>query len=311
MPLIKGTEIPTIDVVLVTITTDEDVPKEYAVDTASKIAVEPQIETQDAVKLIVKSVLKAQKKASSVITGHKITLTDNVFIPEVVKVLQGGTITTQQLPVAGTGTAQVETATVVGTISTAGNAAVVVKSALFEDQTLSVAVSLSDAAEAVAEKIRAAMLLNASIVEAFTVGGTGAEIVLTAKAAAANDNTLNISIDNDDCAGLTTAATSVDTTAGVAPELAPVVTGYTPPVAGSVSSLTPFVLAAYSAQYNEAGQIVQYERITYPNCTGEPIALNSEDGVFRVGEYVIDSAPSKGQAPYEITYVAELPAVTV
>lgn len=311
MSLKKGTEIPTIDVVLVTIITDEEVPQQYALDTASKIGVEPQIEKQEAVKLIVKSVLKAQKKEKSVITGHKLTLTDNVFIPEIVKILQGGTIQTQEVPVDGTGTQQVETATVAGTISTAGNATVVVSSNLFDaDETLSVVVSLNDTAAQVAAKIRAALALNAVVAAAFTIGGTGVYIVLTAKEAAANDATLNISVDNGTCAGITTATTSANTTAGIAPDMEDEVIGYTPPVAGQVNELTPFTLAAYSAQYNEAGQIVRYERITYPNCTGEPVALNTEDGVFRVGEYMIDSAPEKGQAPYAIAYVSELPAVS-
>lgn len=83
------TEIPTIDVVMVVVETDT---KSYALDTASQIQVEPQIEEEDAVKLVVKGKLKAQKPAVSTITGNTITITDNVFAPEVVKMLQGGTI---------------------------------------------------------------------------------------------------------------------------------------------------------------------------------------------------------------------------
>ena len=83
------TEIPTIDVVMVVVETDT---KSYALDTASQIQVEPQIEEEDAVKLVVKGKLKAQKPAVSTITCNQITLTDNVFAPELVKMLQGGTI---------------------------------------------------------------------------------------------------------------------------------------------------------------------------------------------------------------------------
>lgn len=83
------TEIPTIDVVMVVV---ETATKSYALDTASQIGVEPQIEEEDAVKLVIKGKLKAQKPAVSTITGNKITLTDNVFAPELVKILQGGTI---------------------------------------------------------------------------------------------------------------------------------------------------------------------------------------------------------------------------
>lgn len=88
----KATEIPTIDVNLVTVQV-EGSNDEYILDTASQIQVEPQIEEEEGVKLVVKGVLKAQKLGTSTLTGNKITLTDNVFTPELVKILQGGTIT--------------------------------------------------------------------------------------------------------------------------------------------------------------------------------------------------------------------------
>lgn len=190
------TEIPTIDVVLVEIETSGTNAEHYALDTASKIAVEPQIEEQDAVKLIVKGVLKAQKPKVSTITGNQITLTDNLFIPELVRILQGGTIKWWTS----------------------------------------------------AEK---------------TTEGT------------------------------------TKTSYGIS--------SYTPPVAGSSDKGEIFTLHAYSAQYDTSGQIVQYEKITYPNCQGVPVALSSEDGAFRAPEYTINSAPSQGGAPYEIHYVDALP----
>ena len=88
------------------------------------------------------------------------------------------------------------------------------------------------------------------------------------------------------------------------------IVGYTPPVVGSSDKGKVFKLNAYSAQYNAAGQIVQFEKITYPNCTGVPVAFGSEDGVFRAPEYTINSAPDTGEAPYDITYVAALPELT-
>lgn len=83
-------EIPTIDVNLVTISTKAG--KEFGFDTANQIEVEVQTEDTDAVRLVVKGRLRAQKPQESTITGHEITLHDNVFNPELVKVLQGGTI---------------------------------------------------------------------------------------------------------------------------------------------------------------------------------------------------------------------------
>lgn len=85
----KGNEIATIDVVLVTYKVDET---EIGMKTASKVDVSVQSETADAVKLVVKGVLIAQKREQTTVTGHTITLTDNVLIPELVKMLQGGTI---------------------------------------------------------------------------------------------------------------------------------------------------------------------------------------------------------------------------
>ena len=192
--------IPTIDVSLVTISYDNDgTTVEIGFDTANQIEVEAQTEEQDAVKLIVKGKLKAQKPASVTITGHQITLHDNVFIPELVKLLQGGTIKYWQ-----------------------------------------------DANR--------------------TQSGT------------------------------------TETDYGVA--------GYTPPVTGSDDKGKVVTLNAYSAIYNAAGVITGYEKTMYPNCTGVPIAFNSEDDTFRAPEYTINSAPNTGQPPYDISYVKALPEVT-
>lgn len=186
----KAVGIPTIDVSLVVVRigmvgSDASNATEIAVDTANKIAVEPQTETTDAIKLVKLGRLIAQKPATTTITGHQITMTDNVFIPELVKILQGG-----------------------------------------------------------------------------TVDGTGDALT------------------------------------------------YTPPAAGSTDKGQVFELDCYSAQYDASGQIVRYEKITYPNCQGTPVAMSSEDDVFRVPEYTINSAPKEGEAPYTISYVKKLPQFT-
>lgn len=188
MALQHGNEIPTIDVELVTITESGDGSTEIGLNTSSKIAVTPQIETQDANKLIIKGVLIAQKGQITTLTGNTIVLTDNVLNPELLKILQGGTITYKQ-------------------------------------------------------------------------GSSGP------------------------------------------------VTKYEPPVAGSADKGKPFSLSAYSAIYDAAGLITGYEKVTYPNCQGTPWAPSSEDNVWRVAEYTINSAPKKGEAPYTIEYVDALPDV--
>lgn len=87
---------------------------------------------------------------------------------------------------------------------------------LHSPRTIRVNVAAGDSASTVAGKIRTALGALYSISSVFTVGGTGADIVFTRSVATTNDSTLNISIDNGTCTGLTAAPTSVNTTAGVA-----------------------------------------------------------------------------------------------
>lgn len=96
MAVVKGTEIATIDVVLVSIQTYETGADEIILDTSNKIDVTVATETEDAVKLIVKGRLIAQKPPVTTITGNTIVLTDNVFNDKVVGILQGGTFTYNQ-----------------------------------------------------------------------------------------------------------------------------------------------------------------------------------------------------------------------
>ena len=185
-PIKKSSEqIATIDCSLITITDASG--NEFGFDTSNKIEVEPQTEETDAVKLVVKGILRAQKQKTVTLTGNEITLTDNVFQPELVLILQGG------------------------------------------------------------------------------------EIIY-------------------DTDGKT-------------------IVGYNPPVAGSSDKGEVFTLNAYTAQYDASGQIVKYEKITYPNCQGQPVAFGSEDGAFRAPEYTITSAPKQGEPPYKISYVSKLPTV--
>ncbi len=184
----KGTELATIDVVCVSVR-PAGTEDELILNTANQIQVTTATETQDKVPLIVKGVLIAQKPQVTTVTGNTLVITDNVFNPELVQILQGGTI----------------------------------------------------------------------------------------------------KYDNSE------------------PKK---VAGYTPPVVGSSDKGKVFDLMAYSAIYDAAGLIQGYERITYPNCQGVPVAFNSQDGAFRAPSYTINSAPNNGQAPYDIDIVKTLPTVT-
>lgn len=187
MAISRASAIPTIDCELVVLRTSGSPDTGYALDTATQVSVAVQTETTEGVKLVIKNKLRAQKMEQSTITGNQITLTDNVFTPELVKILQGGTITT----------------------------------------------------------------------------GEGGKII-----------------------------------------------GYKPPKAGSGESGETFELDLYSAVYDSAGTIVNYEKTTYPNCKGTPVAFGLQDNTFRAPEYVINSAPKNGEEPYTISYVESLPAIT-
>lgn len=183
MSLKKGHEIATIDVNLITIT-PKDSTDELGLKTSTQIQVDPQIETTEAIKLIVKSVLIAQKRQQDTITGNTITLSDNVFNPELVQILQGG----------------------------------------------------------------------------------------------------NIEYDEDGS-----------------------FKKYTPVAVGEEYTAVPFTLTVYTAHYDAAGIILDYEKVTYPNCTGVPVAFSAQDDTFVTPSYSIISAPGEGEVPYTIEMVKEIP----
>lgn len=114
--------------------------------------------------------------------------------------------------------AQVETATVVAAsgATSNGNLAVTVTGARITGSPVAVSVALTTAdntAALVATKIRAALTANTAISSVYTVGGTGANVVLTETDPENDDTTLNIAW----AAGLGVSAltTSTNTTAGV------------------------------------------------------------------------------------------------
>lgn len=117
------------------------------------------------------------------------------------------------------GTQQVETATVVGTIDPAGagdvETVVTAAGMTGSPKTILTAVANNDTASQVAGKIRTDLAADVDIAAFFTVSGTGAEIVLTRLVAAANDATMNIATDNDSSTGLTAQPTSENTVAGI------------------------------------------------------------------------------------------------
>jgi hypothetical protein len=122
------------------------------------------------------------------------------------------------------GVAQVETATVIAAAgaTSSGNCIVTVTGSTLTGSPLAVTIPLTTSANTallVASALASGLNANAAIAAKYSVASSGADIVLTVKADAngnylANDGTLNIAIPSG--LGITAAATSTDTTAGVA-----------------------------------------------------------------------------------------------
>ena len=124
---------------------------------------------------------------------------------------------------------QVETATAAGTVTGAGNAKATITAAGLTGSPLDVTFAVTDETAADwATLCRTALAANTDVAAMFEISGTTTSIVLTRKPLAsytlgpdtidtayANDATLNIALDNDTSTGITTAATSTNTTAGV------------------------------------------------------------------------------------------------
>ena len=175
-------------------------------------------------------------------SNETITLTSTKHVSFDALIVGGGsnlTIDVSDLDNTGStawvaGTLQVETATVSAAsgITGNGNATVTITSANVVGSPLAVSIavtSASNTAALLATALRAGLTANAAVSLYYTVSGTGADIVLTRKITStytvngstltvkpATDATLNIGIANGTCTGITTAATSTGTTAGVA-----------------------------------------------------------------------------------------------
>ena len=121
--------------------------------------------------------------------------------------------------ITGSGVNQVETATAAGTITAGGNATVVVTGddIVGSPLTVSVAVTNTDTAATWADKVRIALGAVSAITSLYTVGGATTAISLTRIVKRYNDSTLNISLANGTCTGITAAPTSANTTPGINP----------------------------------------------------------------------------------------------
>lgn len=117
------------------------------------------------------------------------------------------------------GTKQVETIAVTAGATAAGTLVFTVTAAGMSNSPKAVNVDVTtddNTAAEVAGKIRTALAADSDVSAFLTVSGTVANIVLTARAAAANDVTMAMALTDADSTGVTVGA-STNTTAGVAP----------------------------------------------------------------------------------------------
>ncbi|MCL2352619.1 MAG: hypothetical protein FWC55_08830 [Firmicutes bacterium] len=79
-----------IGVAMVVLTAEDG--KRYTFSTSTRANAKIVIEAGKKIELVIKGVLKAQKKFDSAIKGVDVEFDDNMFLPEVVALLQGGSI---------------------------------------------------------------------------------------------------------------------------------------------------------------------------------------------------------------------------
>lgn len=145
--------------------------------------------------------------------------TDNSTFVDLITFTQATAITGERISSSGLSQSQVETATVGGAATASANVIVTVTAANITGSPIAtnVAVINGDTASQVATKIRTALDAVAAITSKYTVSGATTEVILTSNTALANDATLNIAIDGStNSTGVPDAATSANTTAGIA-----------------------------------------------------------------------------------------------
>lgn len=78
------------NIVKAEIITEEDVPVKYEWDTASEAGLEPTIHEGEEKILRVKNKILATNRTADILVGFNLTFKDNVFIPEVFALIDGG-----------------------------------------------------------------------------------------------------------------------------------------------------------------------------------------------------------------------------
>jgi hypothetical protein len=210
------------------------------------------------------------------------------------------------------GTNQVETATASGTASASASVVCTVTSAGMVGSPLAVTVPITsgDTASVWAGKVRTALAANATIAARFTVSGSGATIVLTRTPLTSigisfpfpNDATLNIALANGSPSpGITAAATSADTTAGVAPSG---VYTFDPAVDFEGKALPTIKVKGWSIQSDDTIEINGGDLVDKPLDDGDFLMEYSSQGLLDAPAFSITATDA---AVVTITVIGDLP----
>lgn len=85
------------------------------------------------------------------------------------------------------------------------------------------------------------------------------------------------------------------------------VTGYNPPSVGTVVNRVKFTTKIYTEEKDADGETLGYQCFAFKGCKGKPVSFNFKDGEFMAPQYTISSRVKKGTAPYNLTFLEELP----
>ena len=185
---------------------------------------------------------------------------------------------------------QIETLTVLGIVTATGNAIIALSALEISNGYVEilVPVELDDTAEIVATKIEAALFNNAEIQGAYNIAVNGADVIMTQKFSNGNDDTINLSVDNDTCTGLTTVSYSSHTTAGEA--------------------ITMTEAEEYVVLSPSAGTWIITERLKPTDFAQSPALTKYVLGtpIYTDDDYIVASADAKATA-YTIAHQPDVP----
>lgn len=97
---------------------------------------------------------------------------------------------------------------------------------------------------------------------------------------------------------------------GTVAKTADKITGYSSPAVGEVVKRIPCTVNIYTSEKDTSGEVLQYAKFSYPSCKGKPAKFSFKDGEYMTPEYTMISRPAKGEKPFDLTFVDELPTST-